>query len=73
MKLKWPFLKLKTKVKTEVKTEEKVVIKKPSKTACYFCSRKAPDMRKYKNDANQKIVVCSLCVEYAERRAYRKL
>ena len=39
---------------------------------CYFCKRKAVNLRHYKNEANKSIVVCALCVEYAERRAYRK-
>ena len=42
------------------------------KNACYFCKRKAHDLRDYRNENNKKIKVCSLCVEYAERRAYRK-
>lgn len=42
------------------------------KNACYFCKRKAPDLRQYRNEGNKKIKVCHLCVEYAERRAYRK-
>ncbi|MEY9973834.1 hypothetical protein ABH966_004234 [Lysinibacillus sp. RC46] len=45
---------------------------KPPKNACYFCKRKAVDLRNYRNERNKKIKVCHLCVEYAERRAYRK-
>lgn len=46
--------------------------KRPIKKSCYFCSKRTSDMRLYKNEHNQKIKVCHLCVEYAERRAYRK-
>ncbi|QBK25953.1 hypothetical protein DKZ56_08820 [Ureibacillus thermophilus] len=46
--------------------------RKPSKKACYFCKRQTNDMRTYKNEYNQTIKVCPLCVEYAERRAYIK-
>lgn len=46
---------------------------KSNNKSCYFCSRKTSDMRVYKNEHNQKIKVCHLCVEYAERRAYRKV
>ncbi|MEC1177390.1 hypothetical protein P9B03_02740 [Metasolibacillus meyeri] len=42
------------------------------KNACFFCKRKMPDLRNYRNEANKRIKVCYQCVEYAERRAYRK-
>ncbi|MFJ7405730.1 MULTISPECIES: hypothetical protein [unclassified Lysinibacillus] len=45
---------------------------KVPKKDCYFCKRKASDLRNYKNERSQKIKVCYLCIEYAERRAYRK-
>ncbi len=45
---------------------------KVSNKICYFCKREASDLRNYKNERSQKIKVCFLCVEYAERRAYRK-
>lgn len=43
-----------------------------SNKSCYFCNKKSSNMRFYKNEQNKKIAVCQLCVEYAERRAYRK-
>lgn len=33
------------------------------KNACYFCKKKSRDMRTYRNETNQKIKVCRLCVE----------
>jgi len=65
--MRLPFLKTKVKTGQEVK-----VNKKPSKKHCYFCSRQESNMQIYRNDANKKVRVCALCVEYAERRAYRK-
>ncbi len=50
-----------------------IIKEKSNNKSCYFCSRKTSDMRVYKNEHNQKIKVCHLCVEYAERRAYRKV
>lgn len=46
--------------------------KKILNRSCYFCKKKSSDLRNYVDFSNQKIKVCSLCVEYAERRAYRK-
>lgn len=40
------------------------------KNACYFCKKKSREMRMYRNEANQTIKVCRLCVEYAERRGF---
>ena len=57
---------------TKIKERFKPDTPKIPKNACYFCKRKAPDLRNYRNEKNKKIKVCSLCVEYAERRAYRK-
>lgn len=57
---------------TKLFKRNNIQTKKPSKKACYFCKRQTNDMRTYKNEQNQKIKVCPLCVEYAERRAYRK-
>lgn len=45
---------------------------KPSSKSCNFCKRRTDDMRSYRNERDQKVKVCALCVEYAERRAYRK-
>ncbi len=39
---------------------------------CYFCKRSATEMRNYKDPKNNRIKVCYLCVEYAERRAFPK-
>lgn len=40
---------------------------------CYMCNRKiGRDYRDYVDDNGNPIQVCHLCVEYAERRAYRR-
>lgn len=57
---------------TKIKNTFKPSGSKIPKNACYFCKRKVTDLRNYKNEDNKKIKVCSFCVEYAERRAYRK-
>lgn len=56
------------------KIKERFVTSTPkiSKNACYFCKRKASDLRNYRDESNKKIKVCYLCVEYAERRTFRK-
>ena len=44
------------------------------KKKCYVCGKKINKKRtrKYLSESNKKIYVCELCVEYAERRAFRK-
>lgn len=59
------------KVLTDLISKMKIT-QKPTNKSCHFCSRKTNDMRTYKNERNQKVKVCPLCVEYAERRAFRK-
>jgi len=39
---------------------------------CYFCNKPTQDKRYYLDKEGNKIAVCGLCAEYAERRAYRK-
>ncbi|MDF2924571.1 MAG: hypothetical protein K0R57_3485 [Paenibacillaceae bacterium] len=39
---------------------------------CAICGKKAVQPRKYLNPQGKAVKVCSLCVPYAERRAYRK-
>ena len=46
--------------------------RKVAKNTCYFCKRKNTDFTAYYNEQNRKIKVCTLCLEYAERRAYKK-
>lgn len=40
-----------------------------------MCNKKVlkKTMQKYVDDYQKKIYVCSLCIEYAERRAFRKI
>jgi hypothetical protein len=42
------------------------------KNDCVFCKKEAHQPRKYLDDGGKEVTVCPLCVEYAERRAYRK-
>lgn len=56
-----------TKFISKLKGEGSIHLKQ-----CYFCRKKDSDLRFYRNEQNKKISVCPLCVEYAERRAYRK-
>jgi len=56
----------------KIKEQFKTSSPKIPNNACYFCKRKAPDLRNYINEKNKKIKVCYLCVESAERRAFRK-
>lgn len=60
-----------TKLKTLFSKNEQSKVKIP-RNKCYFCKKKHNDLRTYKNEFNQKIKVCPLCVNYAERRAYFK-
>jgi hypothetical protein len=39
---------------------------------CSFCRKKANQPRYYMNEKGYDIIVCPLCVEYAERRAYHR-
>lgn len=41
---------------------------------CYLCHKKVSKkkLRKYLDDKNKDIHICERCVEYAERRAFRK-
>lgn len=39
---------------------------------CYICKKKTTSPRKYFDSHGKPIVVCHLCTEYAERRAYKK-
>lgn len=39
---------------------------------CAICGKKASQPRKYMNPQGKPVKVCSLCVPYAERRAFRK-
>lgn len=39
---------------------------------CYFCKSTTPPMRRYITEKDEPIHVCSKCLEYAERRAFRK-
>jgi hypothetical protein len=41
-------------------------------STCAFCKRKTNEKRRYLNDKGKPIAVCTLCIEYAERRAYRR-
>lgn len=43
-----------------------------SKKQCYFCKVKNRNFSKYKDDKGVRVYVCTLCLEYAERRALRK-
>lgn len=42
-----------------------------SKT-CAICKKKAVQSRPYYDDQGKPILACHLCVEYAERRMYRR-
>lgn len=39
---------------------------------CYFCKRKQKPLTEYYL-GNEKVAVCNLCIEYAERRALKKV
>lgn len=39
---------------------------------CAFCKKKTDEPRKYWNDKGEPIVICPMCVEYAERRAFNR-
>lgn len=43
------------------------------KKRCYFCKMTTPYMRNYFDENNEKAVVCEKCLEYAERRAFRRI
>lgn len=43
-----------------------------SSKVCGICNKKQGDMRKYFDDRGKRILVCKMCVDYVERRAYRK-
>ncbi|TGA98099.1 hypothetical protein E4665_09085 [Sporolactobacillus shoreae] len=45
----------------------------PFQKRCALCRQKKQGMRKYRNDEGKIIFICPTCVEYAERRAFRKL
>ena len=61
-----------SKLKSLFGIKSKPTRKPIPKNACYFCKSKGKGLRKYYNESNAKIKVCSQCVEYAERRAFRK-
>ncbi|MDF2648214.1 MAG: hypothetical protein K0Q73_4019 [Paenibacillus sp.] len=42
------------------------------RTKCACCGKRVVEPRKYYNDKRKPIVVCKLCVPYAERRAFIK-
>ncbi len=39
---------------------------------CAVCKKKAIEPRKYYDDQHKAVLVCVKCVDYAERRAFRK-
>lgn len=42
------------------------------KKKCALCKKSADEPRKYYDDQNKAVFICRKCVEYAERRAFRK-
>ncbi|MEQ6378631.1 hypothetical protein RZN25_17635 [Bacillaceae bacterium S4-13-56] len=40
---------------------------------CFFCKKKIKPFTIYENDKREKIDVCPMCIDYAERRLYKKL
>ncbi|WP_078552731.1 hypothetical protein [Bacillus alkalicellulosilyticus] len=47
-------------------------VRLPRQKGCTFCKKKQKNMVPYYNDHGSSILVCTLCLEYAERRAYRR-
>lgn len=43
-----------------------------SKKRCYFCKTTGGPFVRYRDDKAQSIQVCVKCLEYAERRAFKK-
>lgn len=41
--------------------------------SCHFCKKTTKDMRTYTGGSSGVVNVCPLCVEYAERRAYKRV
>lgn len=50
-----------------------LIKRKQHRKNCAICHKKAVEPRGYLNDRGEHIVVCRQCVEYAERRAFRKV
>ncbi|SDI53696.1 hypothetical protein SAMN04488123_10335 [Natribacillus halophilus] len=43
------------------------------KKRCHFCKMSTPYMRDYYDEHDNRVVVCEKCLEYAERRAFRRI
>lgn len=44
-----------------------------SNSNCAICKKSAKGGTRYYNERSERVKVCSKCVPYAERRAYRKV
>lgn len=40
---------------------------------CHFCKSRTPYMRDYYDENDTHVIVCEKCLEYAERRAFRRV